>query len=35
MLLTRVLFIKLSCGLRKLLHFLEGPTALEKNLEKR
>ena len=35
MLLARVLFIKLSCGLRKLLYFLEGPTTLEKNLEKR
>ena len=35
MVLARVLVIKLSCGLRKLLHFLEGPTTLEKNLEKR
>ena len=35
MLLARVLFIKRSCGLRKLLDFLEGPTTLEKNLEKR
>ena len=34
MLLARVLFIKLSCGLRKLLHFLEGSTTLEKKLEK-
>ena len=30
MLLARVLFIKLSCRLRKLLHFLEGSTTLEK-----
>ena len=30
MLLARVLFIKFSSGLRKLLHFLEGPTTLEK-----
>ena len=34
MLLARVLFIKLSCGLRKLLHFLEGSTTLEKKTRK-
>ena len=32
-LLARVLFIKLSSGLRKLLHFREGPTTLEKILK--
>ena len=34
MVLARVLVIKLSCGLRKLLHFLEGPTTLEKKSRK-